>query len=270
MNISTAALQDPYFDVSEVQVIRDLDTLVSLNVEQLYYRPGSTEPVTDLITTYRLPHTTPGIFRGQVRDWPLLPKSFRDARKSTATSETVRRIVEWTNATDRFRRFCERAQVQVPSFPAGARDRMSIAQHFGIPTPLLDWSQNIFAAIFFALDEVFSDPEHDKTLRVFIYHVRDERLLRSLPDDAELSKVDYSAFLRPYHIDRRIERQRGVFTFHPPPSRNPERIAAQVYALEWDLIPRLLDLMKGLGYTRDYYFPDYSGIAQAVLSNTSL
>ena len=142
---------------------------------------------------------------------------------------------------------------------------MSIAQHFGVPTPLLDWSQNIFTAIFFAVQNVISNTAIDQSLRVFVYHVIDERLLQSgIPERLELIGFSHSAFVKPYHIDRRIERQRGVFTYHPLPSHLPSKIPANVYALEWPVIEKLIALMKGLGFTEDYFSPDYAGIARSV------
>jgi hypothetical protein len=148
---------------------------------------------------------------------------------------------------------------------------MSIAQHFGVPTPLLDWSQNIFAAVFFAIRDVFADPEFEKSLKVFVYHVLDERLLHAgIPEESNLADINRSAFVKPYPIDRRIERQRGVFTFHPYPTHRPRKVSARTYVLEYPLIAKLIALMKGFGFTEDYFFPDYAGIAHAVMSDTSL
>lgn len=264
---------NPYFDASRPQVIEDVDTLLSLNVQKGYYAPGDQTPVDDIRSLYHSPYLTSGIFRGQLRDWPLIPKGFRGlvepAEEKPLTP--VIRSFQWSLATHKFREFCSRAEGQNPAFPRASVDRMAIAQHFGVPTPLLDWTQSIFPAVFCAVRDVFNDPEFETSLRVFVYHVIDERLLRSgLPEEGDLADVGESAFIKPFAIDRRIERQRGVFTFHPYPSHRPRRIPASVYILEWPLIARLLRLMKGFGFTEDYYFPDYAGIAHAVMSGTSL
>lgn len=170
----------------------------------------------------------------------------------------------------KFHRFCKSAEAQNAAFPPGVADRMSIAQHFGVHTPLLDWTESIFAAVFFAIREVFTDPEFEKTLKAYLYHITDEQLLdEGLPEE-NLLDVGQSAFIKPYHIDKRIERQRGVFTFHPFPANRPRKIPARVYVLDWPVIQEPRALMKGFGFTDDYFFPDYAGIASAVMSDRDL
>jgi len=262
---------NPYFDLAEPQVIADVERLLSLNVEKTYYRPGDEAQVADILSIHSLPHSTAGIFRGQLRDWPLIPKGFRGIKDQEMDVTEVIRTFRWMQATSKFRSFCERAEVQNPAFPSGVSDRMSIAQHFGVPTPLLDWSQNILAAVFFAIRDVFADSEFEKSLRVFVYHITDERLLHAgIPADSKLADFGRSAFVKPYPIDRRIDRQRGVFTYHPHPTHRPPKVSARTYVLEWPVIQKLIALMKGFGFTEDYFFPDYAGIAHAVMSDTSL
>lgn len=262
---------NPYFELAEPQVIADIEGLLSLNVEKLYYRPGDEAQVTDSMNIHSLPHSTAGIFRGQLCDWPLIPKSFRGIEDEETEVTNAVRTFRWMQATREFQSFCERAEVQNPAFPSSVSDRMSIAQHFGVPTPLLDWSQNIFAAVFFAIRDVFADSEFEKSLKVFVYHVLDERLLHAgIPEESNLADFNCSAFVKPYVIDRRIERQRGVFTYHPHPGHRPSKVLAKTYVLEWPMIQKLIDLMKGFGFTEDYFFPDYAGIARAVTSDTSL
>lgn len=269
---------NPYFDVTEPQVISDIETLLSLNVRKKYYRPGDQTAVGQTtvgdimsMSSHSIPHSTAGIFRGQLYDWPLIPKSFREEKLQQLEVSSAVRSLRFIQATRKFNSFCKRAEIQNPAFPQSISDRMSIAQHFGVPTPLLDWSQNIFAAVFFAIRDVFADPKFEDSLQVFVYHVIDERLfLPGLPDDSDLADFGRSAFIKPYPIDRRIERQRGVFTYHPHLSHCPPKVPTKRYVLDFLMIQKLIDLMEGFGFTEDYFFPDYAGIAQAVMSETSL
>jgi hypothetical protein len=53
-------------------------------------------------------------------------------------------------------------------FPISPIEPMVVAQHYGIKTPLLDWTTNIFVAVYFSLD--LRDEDEDKKLEPFIYH----------------------------------------------------------------------------------------------------
>lgn len=261
---------NPYFELEEPEVIDDVERLLALNVEKTYYRPGDETPITDILSVHS-PHKTAGIFRGQLHGWALIPKSFRALPDEPGEITPVVRSFRWRQATREFWNFCQRAEIQNPAFPSSVSNRMSIAQHFGVSTPLLDWTQSIFTAVFFAIRDVFADSEFEKSLKVFVYHIIDEQLLHDgVPEGGDLADFGRSAFVKPYPIDRRIERQRGVFTYHPHPTHRPPKISARTYILEWSLIEKLIPLMKGFGFTEDYFFPDYAGIAYAVMSDTSL
>ena len=110
---------NPYFDLAEPQVIADVERLLSLNVEKRYYRPGDETQVTDILSIHFSPHSTAGIFRGQLFDWPLIPKSFRGMNDQEMEVTGVIRSYRWFQATSKFRNFCERAEIQNPAFPSG-------------------------------------------------------------------------------------------------------------------------------------------------------
>lgn len=262
---------NPYFDLEKPRVVESIEELLSLNMTRRYYAPGNETPPPGDPIFHAFPYSTSGMFRGQLRDWPLIPKSFRDLDIKTGKDSPRYVRHEYRKATGQFHDFCGRAEIQNPGFPSHVSDRMSIAQHFGVKTPLLDWSQNVIIAAFFAVRDVFAAPEFEDDMRVFIYHLIDERYLhQGIPEEPKLHTFDQSAYIKPYHIDRRIERQRGVFSFHPHPGLSPSKIPVNVYVLEFDILFKLRDMLEGFGWTGDYFFPDYAGIAHAVKSEMSL
>lgn len=270
---------NPYFDLSEPVPLTTVESLFALNVRRLYGAPGEPPDLSggaglrfsEGSVTLIQHHETSGLFRGQLKNWPLVPACYRNLPDQELTSATdLYRAIGNTKGLFPFKRFAERAALQNPSFPRDILDRLSIAQHFGIATPLLDWSRNIFPAVFFALRDMLAEESFQEDPRIFIYHVRDERLFTASIEGNDIKSFKESALVRPYYVDRRIERQQGAFSYHPHPAHRPAKVQATVYVLEPELAMTLYDLLDGLGFTGDYYFPDYAGIAATVTAHMKL
>ncbi|MEQ1834001.1 MAG: FRG domain-containing protein [Candidatus Eisenbacteria bacterium] len=93
--------------------------------------------------------------------------------------------------------------------PGNDRECLAIAQHYGLATRLLDWRTNPLVATFFAASEL---PGAAGALFCYSADLFVEHEIASL--DAIGRVVGY----RPRAIDERINRQQGVFTFHPEPN----------------------------------------------------
>src|ERR1035441_4262176 len=89
------------------------------------------------------------IFRGQTDDWPLQPKLFRNFHDANK----LRELECWF-----MQEFWHRCFYLLPSHPEDQYDVMSLAQHYGLPTRLLDWSSNPLMALFFAVESF--QPKH--------------------------------------------------------------------------------------------------------------
>lgn len=88
------------------------------------------------------------IYRGQSNDWPLLPKLFRPEVLLANTGDGSVGNLEM-RLMEQFR---ARSLYLLPSAPNTEYDVMSLAQHYGLPTRLLDWSSNPLMALFFAVE----------------------------------------------------------------------------------------------------------------------
>lgn len=143
-------------------------------------------------------------FRGHSDfDWELIPKIGREDYKKAMT----RRITE--------KLFLEswiRYSSQLSTHhPVDSWDYLSLAQHHGLATRLLDWTKNPLIALFFATQNL--DIEHDAS--VYIMNFRDLVLKTTQLDPFTLAQ---SGIFYPKGLTARVISQRGIFTISHKPS----------------------------------------------------
>lgn len=158
-------------------------------------------------------------FRGVRRhDRALVPSILRDGKDSEAIFEREGRLLT---------RFRQRSLAYWPSgYPQTDWEHMFAMQHYGLPTRLLDWSENLFVAAYFALSSNIYDSEQ---LPV-IWCVDPVNWNRRAPNLAEfgnsihvLTTADEDADpYRPQTTKRRYRTPVAIFGTH-----NSQRIVAQ-------------------------------------------
>jgi hypothetical protein len=156
-----------------------------------------------------------------------------------------------------FQMFLREAPGYCQPVPTDPWEVLAIAQHHGLPTRLLDWTENPLVAAFFACDTAY-----DREGAIFA--MRNPHVIKdgtTGPFD-----VDAVARYRPRHVSPRIRAQSGLFTVHPCPKcplvlgelngiRVDRVIVAKAYKgqLIWDL--------ARFGVHRAALFPDLDGLA---------
>ena len=155
-----------------------------------------------------------------------------------------------------FRLFKERALPYMTHHPRNAWEWLAMAQHYGLPTRLLDWSYNPLVACYFAVEKEFAG---DSVLYAF-----DVRRTVSTESTSPFT-IDTVAKFRPPHITSRIIAQSGVFTIHPDPERafeDPRRVKVGLIASSFR---RLLkrDLYK-FGLNASTLFPGLEGVTRDI------
>lgn len=150
------------------------------------------------------------LFRGQQQDWPLIPKIGRLKHKKRLRPtefEMLKRLIRTghpylTNLDP----YSERGQISI--------DLVAFAQHNGMATRLLDWTQNPLAALWFA---VRKPPAIDKNNIqqngvVWIYSGIDGTPQAGSHSNA--FPTEKIIIYRPTHVTNQITAQQGAFTIH--------------------------------------------------------
>ncbi|WP_207425642.1 FRG domain-containing protein [Pedobacter sp. SYSU D00535] len=145
------------------------------------------------------------VFRGQTGDHPLIPKISRLCPKSDLLA-TERLLLEEFKRTNPL--------LIDEHKPYDDWDYLTLGQHFGLPTRLLDWSNNALTALWFATDgnSYSSSPGAYAVVWVLMADADDYSLdIANLhPFDTKETKI-----FRPRIIKQRINNQSGVFSIQP-------------------------------------------------------
>jgi hypothetical protein len=203
------------------------------------------------------------LFRGQNVDEPLLPRIVRIAQKKGISRIDLEQIE---------RRMLERFRKESMPFVRGLAattswwEWLSVAQHQGLPTRLLDWTANALAGVWFA---VSSDPKAGDNGVLWVLDVPQE-YERSPTVDVDPFTFKQTFVFQPFHLDQRIVSQAGWFTAHKFSDKSNQflpltkigqfkrrirkfNIAAERFAF-------LRKELRLMGVTQAAMFPDLSGL----------
>lgn len=178
------------------------------------------------------------IFRGQADStWHLDPSILRDKNHPVYSQPLMKsdplksdyQIIAEVGALKTFTDHCDSSGLQIPGINTKFKreyldqpneifsstivsrrspwpleeyfDLMSVAQHFGLPTRLLDWTRDPYVAAFFAASELVLKPKTANGLRLAVWALD----IQELAKQVELVRVPSSG-------NQNIAAQRGVFT----------------------------------------------------------
>ncbi|MFG6203485.1 FRG domain-containing protein [Pseudomonas retamae] len=211
-------------------------------------------------------------YRGQAKaEWSLLPGILRQQR---AISETTL-----------LSRFKQSAAMLTESRPTSSFDWIFLMQHYGVPTRLLDWSENPLVALYFAVCNSHLHTEDDAAVWLLLpselnknANIVDKSEGDYIPsfDDDEVSgysteSVRQSQRLQLFPIatiatrnNARIQAQMGTFTIHHNKSIPIETVGDGTHIRKF-IIPKesrdtILSELSLLGVNKFSLFPEMESI----------
>jgi hypothetical protein len=197
------------------------------------------------------------IFRGQKDSkWPLIPSIARIRPLHGDVLKTEKTI---------YSEFKRCAPPHINIMPSNPWDWLTLAQHYRLPTRLLDWTKNPLAAMYFAVSE-----SAKSSSAVWCYKHRKTQIdLKKSP--FTIKKI---LFFNPRHISSRVINQAACFTIHPFPFADMKDESTRQGSLIKIVVPSdskpdiRLDLDK-LGIHCATLFPDLEGVCKYInWSNT--
>jgi hypothetical protein len=156
-----------------------------------------------------------------------------------------------------FRAFQRYAVGLVPVQPANDWEWLTLAQHHGLPTRLLDWTNNPLVAAFFAV----ANESNSTDAIVYSHNIQDVEIIDPT-EYIDPFAIKTLGFLLPTRVTPRIVTQRGLFSVHPRPNEawEPEALRTNSFIIPKTLRARFRRRLFRLGIDDSHIRPDLDGI----------
>lgn len=216
------------------------------------------------------------LFRGHGRaDWQLVPSIGRLSKSQVKT--LLGKAGSWEKLEDEImKRFIRHSSPILSYTPESYIEWLVIAQHHGMPTRLLDWSQNPLVSLYFAISNLSGDESAIWAL--------DPKIVYSV--DIDLSNLGDLQVYFPKNIDQKIVSQKGCFTIQPLPrgentfiplQKNVQLLKMSAHSFSKIVIPGdkkikedILIQLANCGVDETFIYPDLYGLSRQIKRDLKL
>ncbi|MBI5402151.1 MAG: FRG domain-containing protein [Ignavibacteriae bacterium] len=225
-----------------------------------------------------------GLYRGQEEFFEngLTPKIFRISKEETGV------IFNNEKELDKEKKIINSFKVRaIPhlEFIPNENDELkwlAIAQHYGLRTRLLDWTQNALIALWFCVKD--GEPKEiikkvEKSKRgygvVYFYQYNENNIFDKKDEVNDKDKknpfeVEYTKIYRPSHISNRIIAQSSAFTLHKWDKKNKSSISLEkeqggritIIKIPYGSFELIKNQLDKHGINSATVFPDLRGICK--------
>lgn len=210
------------------------------------------------------------LYRGQSDSaWNLVPSIGRlDLAQNKSLLE---RVGGWRRLEEEImKRFIRHSTSLLKTVPDSYIEWIVLAQHHGLPTRLLDWSQNPLVSLYFALSQDFGTEP--------VVYAIDPKIVTSLEVDLK-ELMDFQVYY-PKNFDEKLVSQKGCFTIQPLPEgsepfvpleRNRQLLEISAHSFSKILLPidkrlkqEILQQLANCGVDETFIYPDLYGLSRQI------
>ena len=148
------------------------------------------------------------------------------------------------------------ARPHIGHTPSSDLEWLAIAQHHGMSTRLLDWTESLLVAAYFATKEAGTETG-------VIYAVQGLRDL-SKKDSKNPFRISSPGIYEPPHITARIPAQRSVFTVHPNPTVEFKPRGLHKWIVPAAACGEIKRVLDACAVNESSLFPDLDGLSRYV------
>lgn len=142
--------------------------------------------------------------------------------------------------------------------PKNDKEFLFLAQHYGLPTRLLDWTYNPLIALYFACESNFE--KNGVVYQSYPFSRRDFN-----EDKDDILSFPAITLLVPNLTDVRYKNQNGLFVLYPEPwKENFECIYAK-YIIPAQCKKNILSKLEKIGITRSFIMPSLDSLCKDIV-----
>lgn len=210
----------------------------------------------DLHTFRRNQWTGHFVYRGETSTTHKLRPKFGRRLADPFKSDTGRSFPVAGHESVLIKDFKKQSAPFLTHHPTDDWDWLAIAQHHGLATRLLDWTENILVAAYFACNSI-----QERDAVIYVLNIED---ISQADMDTSPFLLKSNVIFHPRHSTPRIIAQSGLFTAHVDPAQEFESPFLERLIIPKSVTRELFSTLRTYGFKKSKLFPGLDSVTEEI------